>query len=574
MLRIALLISTALLTSCGARQTPSDLPAAVPPVRSQVIAAGVTPAQVEAVDRLLARYGPATPGAVVAVVRGGELVFARGYGMADLSHGIPFDARTITNIGSTAKQFTAFGILLLEQQGRLSLDDDVRAHVPELPDFGPTVRLRHLLNHTSGYREFVNLLMLSGRRVLEGDYIDRAELIEVVQRQPRLQNEPGAEFNYNNTGYGLLALVIERVAGVGFDHWLAQEVFRPLGMTDTRVRQQNGQVIPRRAAGYLGAPGDFQETRDVPAAVGAGVVYTTVADLARWLRNFRTAELGGPDVIAAMTTPAVLMSGVPMQYGLGLMIDRDRGLRRWHHGGGDLAHRSHFHYYPDLDAGYMVLSNDASFPANAAAAIGRIFFGEHMTAPPPPQAAADVEPTHAVPASLLDRYVGRYALDPMPSLVLTITREDDQLRAQATGQQAVDLRALNDTSFALAGAPIRITFHVDEDSAVRRLTLHQNGDHGATRLADRPPADLAAYAGRYFSRELESFYTLTVDEGRLVVHQRRIGSLPLTHQEADRFGGPMPLMEVAFERDDAGRVTGFRVNAGGRTRDVLFERRE
>jgi CubicO group peptidase (beta-lactamase class C family) len=572
--RAALLVLSALaLAGCATAGTyPSPGAAVASRPAARPIVSGATPAQVAAVDSLMSRFTAETPGAVVGVVRGGELVFAKGYGMADLEHGVPFDVATVTNIGSTAKQFTALGILLLAERGQLSLDDDIQSHIPELPDFGQTVRLRHLLTHTSGYREFINLLMLAGRQVMEGDHVARPEIIGVVQRQPRLQNEPGAEFNYNNTGYGLLAMVVERVTGSDFDAWMAREVFEPLGMADTRVRLHDGQLIPRRAAGYVGAPGSYRAVRDLGAAAGAGGVYTTVADLARWMRNLGTTGLGGTDAIRAMTTPNVLPGGQDTGYGLGLMMDTDRGLRRWQHGGGDIAHRSHFFYYPDLDAGYMVLSNDAAMPADVVAQIGRVFFGEQMTAAPDDRAAQAAEtPPHLVAGETLERYVGRYALDPMPAFVLAFTREGDRLYGQGTGQPRFELRALSDTSFAIVGVPARVTFHVAEDGRVPRLTLHQNGDHGATRLVEQAP-DPAPFAGRYFSRELETFYTLAVENGALTVRHRRFGPITLTHARGDRYTGTLPFMQVDFERDATGRVTGFRADAGGRARDVLFER--
>jgi CubicO group peptidase (beta-lactamase class C family) len=577
MLRTLMLLSLAgVLAGCsvsGARPAPTQPGHEARPAGAQADAAthSVTAAQAAAVDSIMTSFDRTTPGAVVGVVRNGELVFARGYGMADLSHGVPFDAATITNIGSTAKQFTAFGILLLQQRGQLSLSDDIRRHIPELPDFGPVITLRHLLTHTSGYREFINLLYLAGRRIGDGDHIARSDVIDVVQRQPRLQNDPGAEFNYNNTGYALLATVIERVTGSDFGTWMAQEVFRPLGMNDTQVRLGDGQIIPRRAAGYIPDGEVFRDARDIGAAAGAGGVYTTVADLARWLRNFRTAELGGREVIGAMTTPNLLATGAPTQYGLGLMIDTAGGLRRWHHGGGDTAHRSHFYYYPDLDAGYMVLSNHAAFPAAVPGRIARVFFGEHMTAPPMAAVPAAAE-AHIVPPAALDRYVGRFALDAAPAFIITFTRHEEGLRAQGTGQPAFPLRALSDTTFLIEQVQARITFHVDADDRVDRITLHQNGDHGARRAAEEPAPDPHQFAGRYFNAETETFLTLAVADGQLTARHRLYGPLTLNHAGGDRFTGPLPVTEAVFQRDAAGRVTGFRVSAGGRTRDVHFER--
>src|SRR5687767_10869575 len=173
------------------------------------------------------------------------------------------DLETPTNIGSSTKQFTGFALALLASRGALSLSDDVRKHIPELKDFGKTITLRHLLTHTTGYREFINTLIIEGRQVLEGDYIAPDEVIKVINRQPTLQNEPGAEFNYNNSAFALATIVVERVTGRPFAEWMREEVFLPLGMTKTWVRANPGQIIPGRSNGYIPGEGGFREVRDL-----------------------------------------------------------------------------------------------------------------------------------------------------------------------------------------------------------------------------------------------------------------------------------------------------------------------
>ena len=188
-------------------------------------------------DQLMAQYdGTTTPGAVVHVWRDGRVLFSKAYGMANLAYGVPYTTNTRTNIGSTSKQFTAFAIMLQAQRGLLSLDDDIRKHIPELPQFDHPITVRHLITHTSGLREFLNLLGMSGRRLDHGDWIDRHELIDIVQRQPKLQNVPGAEWNYNNTAFGLAALIVERTSGKAFPVFMQEDVFGPLGMTRSMVR--------------------------------------------------------------------------------------------------------------------------------------------------------------------------------------------------------------------------------------------------------------------------------------------------------------------------------------------------
>lgn len=534
------------------------------------------------VDQLMWRFaGEDVPGGVVAVVRDGEIVFSRAYGLANLTHGVPFTTATLTNIGSTSKQFTAFAIALLAERGELSLDDDVREHIPELPEFDHPVTLRNLLTHTSGYREFLNLLALSGRRIDQGDYIDRDELIRIVQRQPELQNEPGGEWNYNNTAFGLLTIVVERVTGMDFPDWMEENVFAPLGMEHTVVRAHPHQIIPNSAQGYVPVEeGGWREAGDLGGAMGAGGIYTTVGDLAKWIDNLESGRIGGRGVIGWMTTRFVLTDGDTTDYGLGLMIDEQRGLRRIHHGGADIAHRSMLAWYPELDAGLITLSNNATFSGTIPWEVAEAFFGDAMEPEDAAVAGATAEPfdPESYDPEDFDDYAGRYELEEAPGFVLTFMREGDTLYTQATGQRRARIVPTSDSTFALVIVDASVTFHRDEDGEVTSLTLHQNGEHSARRLEEEPWApsaeELDAFTGRWFSEEILTFYTLEMEGGQLVLrHPRFPGEVKLEPAKEDEFRGSFPVAEVRFERNEAGEVIALYAS-NGRTRGVRFEKVE
>lgn len=521
------------------------------------------------VDQAAAYLYEDTPGAVVGVIEGGELAFVKGYGAADLTYGMPFTPETPTNIGSTSKQFTGFALALLASRGALSLDDDVRKHIPELPDFDTTITLRHLLTHTTGYREFINTLLIAGRQVLEGDYIGPDEVIRVIQHQPELQNAPGTEFNYNNSAFSLATIVVERVTGQSFAEWMREEVFLPLGMTSTWVRANPGQIIPGRSAGYIPGEGGFREVRDLHGSAGAGGIYTTPGDIAKWMHNFKTAELGGPAVIREMTTSFVLENGDSTNYGLGLFLGENRGLRQWQHGGNDIAHSSSFYYYPDLDAGYVVFSNYQGVPGRIASVVADAFFGEHMTEVERPAASASgaVE----VPARILRRYAGKYEMTTLGGMLVTVEFENGELRVELPGQPPLPLQATSTTKFQVVGAPAQISFDTNDEGAVERIVFHQDGEHPGEPVAEAAPPDFATYAGRYFSEELETFYELAVEDGKLVINHRRFGPAPLTWTEGDDFSGTLPVSQVEFQRDSSGNITGF-LAGNGRARDIWFEK--
>lgn len=530
------------------------------------------------VDRLMADYtGDEVPGGLVGVVKNGELIFAKGYGMANLTYSIPFTTDVLNNIGSTSKQFTAFAIMLLQEQGTLSLDDDIRKHIPEVPDFGQTVTLRHLLTHTSGYREFFNTLSMDGRLI--NDYISRDEVIDVLLNQPELQNTPGAEWNYNNTGYALLAMVIEKTSGMKFPEWMRKNVFEPLGMHNTYVRENPGAVIPNSAMGYMpDADGNYAETRDLSASRGAGGIYTTIDDLAKWVANFDQHTLGSETIFTSMVTPYVLNDNSPTNYGLGLMIDEYKGVKRVHHGGADMAHRSYFMYFPEHKGAVIVQSNNAGFSGEIANKVAEVFFGEYMMPDAAENETAEVSEATGEFVYNKDKFSeveGEYELEIAPGFILSFFMEDDKLYTQATGQQKIEIIATSDSTFRLTLVEAAVTFHQDAEGKVNALTLHQNGNHKAKRVLEEPwkpsESDIAAYSGSYFSSELQAFYTVEQSGDELVLKHRRMQDLPLQAIEKDKFASMFPIAEITFVRDEQGSITGF-MASNGRARGILFEK--
>jgi CubicO group peptidase (beta-lactamase class C family) len=519
-----------------------------------------------------------SPGGEVAVFKNGKTLFAKAYGMADLTHKIPFSVGTPTNIGSTSKQFTAFAIMLLVEEGKVDLDADVRTYIPELPDLGEVVRVRHLLTHTSGYREFLNLTIMGGRRLDHGDYIDRGELISIVQHQPALQNSPGAEWNYNNTAFGLLAVIVERLSGMSFPEFMAARVFGPLGMTHSRVRPSPEAIVPGMAQGYTpGGPTGYVESRDIFGAMGAGAIYSTVDDLRRWLANYANPTVGSRTSVDQMMTRFVLTDGDTTNYGFGLFVDSLGGLRRVQHGGADIAHRSMLMFFPTINAGLTTQSNHAGFNGSIADRLAKAFFADEMPAEPTTAPAAIAFDSAGYDPADFDRFVGRYALDAAPAFVLTFTRSGDSLFTQATGQPRNQIYPTSDSTFELRVVEAALSFHRTADDSVTGVTLHQGGaNQHATRLAGVAPAtwkpDVAAlqeFVGRYLSDELETFYTLVVRGDTLVARQRRLDDITLSPAKEDAFDGGD--LTWAFERDRNGEVIGFYL-ANGRSRDVRFGR--
>ncbi len=531
----------------------------------------------ELADQIMSRFdGPHSPGGAVRAWRDGRTLFSKTYGMANLAYGLPFEEDTRTNIGSTSKQFTAFAVMLQAERGLLSLEDDIRKHIPELPEFEHTIQVKHLVTHTSGLREFLNLLRMTGRRLDHGDWIDRSELVDIVQRQPALQNEPGGEWNYNNTAFGLAAVIVERTSGQDFPVFMQEHVFGPLGMTGTMVRPSTRHIVPNMSEGYTPGPDGYRQIGDLGGAVGAGAIYSTIGDLQTWAENYANPRVGTRESIDEMMTSFVLNDGEETGYGYGLSVDEQRGLKRVSHGGADVAHRSMFVYFPEINAGLTTQSNHAQFNSGVAYELAAAFFGDAMEEEEDAaDEAGDFDPEDFDPEAF-DEFAGRYALDAAPNFILTFTREDDTFYTQATGQQRLEIVATSDSTFRLLAVEASVTFLRDPEGDVEGLTLHQNGDNHATRLEDgeatawEPTAeDLADFAGRFFSEELETFYAFTVEDGSLALHQRRLDRAELEPGEEDQFSGGG--LSFAFERDRNGQVIGFYLS-NVRTRDVRFGR--
>jgi CubicO group peptidase (beta-lactamase class C family) len=280
----------------------------------------------EQVDKLFEKMDRTiSPGCAVAALRDGKILYQRGYGMADLDHNVPITAETVFHVASMSKQFTAAAIVMLAQERKLSLDDEVRKYVPELPDFGAPVTLRQLVHHTSGLRDQWELLGLAGWRY-SPDLITDDDVLSIMSRQKDLNFPPGSKHMYSNTGYTLLAQVVKRVSGQSFREFTTSRIFQPLGMRNTHFRDDHAEIVKNMAYGYVPAKDTFRISITNFDTVGATSLLTTVEDLALWDENFYNPRVGGPEMIRQMLERGKLSDGEQLDYAFGLVIGKHRGL--------------------------------------------------------------------------------------------------------------------------------------------------------------------------------------------------------------------------------------------------------
>lgn len=326
-----------------------------------------TPDLAEAVDRLFEPFAQAgSPGAVVAVTEGGSEIAGGAYGLASVNHAIPLDRRSILRIGSQSKQFTVLLLLMLEAEGRLSMDDPVQDHLPWVPRFAHPITLRHLASNTSGLRDHFEALTFSGRSIFAPS--TRQDAREVIARQDALNFVPGTEMIYSNGGFVVLSELVERVCNAPFGEVLKQRITGPLGMNDTRLMAKDSEVGPRLATHYSrAAGGGWRHLTWGVVLGGEGGMVSTLDDMLLWQANLRTPQVGTPGMVDRMTTPTRYANGALSPYGLGLVSDPYRGMRTIGHGGSVAGGRSESMRFPDADLGVVILANtDAVAPFSLA----------------------------------------------------------------------------------------------------------------------------------------------------------------------------------------------------------------
>ena len=374
-------------------------------------AQGPDPAEV---DKVFAdQTKPGSPGCALAVARNGKLLYEKGYGLANIEERVPITPQSVFDIGSTSKQFTAASILLLAQQGKLSLDDDIRKHLPELPDYGHRISILHLLNHTSGLRDYLALFELAGINV--DSVTTDGDALAIIAHQKALNFEPGSEWLYSNSGYFLLSLIVKRTGGKTLAEFAAENIFRPLGMSHTLYRDLHTLVVPDRALAYepREKEGGYAVNVSYFEQTGDGAVHTSVEDLLKWDENFYTGKVGGQRLLAEIQEPGRLKSGKVLDYAKGFSVGTYRGLRRVDHGGAWGGYRAQLLRFPDQHFSVVCLCNVADgSPERRALEVADLYLAPEMRGPRPETPAGARErkkkETVAMAREELEAYAGSF----------------------------------------------------------------------------------------------------------------------------------------------------------------------
>ncbi len=527
------------------------------------------------VDALFSAWDkPDMPGCAVAIYQDGAIIYRHGFGLADIEHGAPILPSTPFHVASMSKQFTAFAIHLLAREGKLSLDDDVRKYLPELPDYGKTITIRHLLHHTSGLRDQWNLLAMAGWRL--DDVLTEEDIFTLVTRQKGLNFAPGKKELYSNTGYTLLGIIVKRVSGKPLPEFAEERIFAPLGMVQTRFHDEYGTLVKGRALSYMpDLAGGYRYVALSYSNVGATSLFTTVEDLALWDENFYSGQVGGKELLAEMQIPGTLTNGKATDYASGLAIDTYRGLKTVSHSGGDAGYRTEMVRFPDQHFTVAILANAGNLkPTELAYKVADIYLDKQFTVKPAAPDAATATPATPAEVALdpaqLDALVGDYALS--PQFVITFTKENGRLMAQATGQSKIPLFAAGERDFFAKAVNAQFSFDApDKDGVVQGGVLHQNGrDLAARRIArtELSAALTAAYEGEFYSDELRALYTVTARDGKIMLRYPR-GEIALNPVAPDVFKGSFPIGLLRYHCLAGKGCSGFSLS-NGRVRGLQF----
>ena len=437
---------------------------------------------------------PDSPGAALGIIKDGRIIYARGYGSANLDWRIPMTPQTVLRIGSITKQFVAVCVALLEEQGKLDLDDDIRAYLPEFPDYGKPITIRHLLHHTSGIREYLSLVELVGKPEGSGYVYTPRELVAMLARQRNLDFPTGERYSYSNSGYFLAAEIVARVSGTPASEFMRKHVFEPLGMDDSRLHDDPHAIIRNRGFGYS-KKDDGSYRLDILRlrVVGDLGVLTNVEDFLRWDRNFYDNQLGkgGPELIETMLTPGE-HADEGDGYGLGLSLGHYRGLRTIGHGGSAVGYVAQYTQYPDHRFSVVVLANSSSFrPGRIARQIADIYLAEQFTEPAPSlerdrdRSRRERPETISLTVAELEPYAGDYHSEEL-DIVYPMTIVDGALVMELR-EVVYEVTPRSDGTFGLMGGSLR--FDAAQGGAITGFTLDARGLKGLhfERIERRPP---------------------------------------------------------------------------------------
>jgi CubicO group peptidase (beta-lactamase class C family) len=522
------------------------------------------------------------PGGAVGVIKDGRLIYKRGFGMANLDYDVPNTPSTRFNLASVSKPFTAFSIALLAQQGKLSLDDDIRKYLPEMPKYDDTITIRHLIHHSSGIRDYEGLIFFGGHGN-DNAYSPKA-ILNMLARQKNINFKPGSKYQYSNSGYFLLRLIVERVSGKSLRAFAEENIFKPLGMKNTLFSDNRFEVVKNRAQGYrIGPDKSIRARSSLNDLVGDSGALSTVEDLYLWTQNYYEPKVGNKELIELITTPGTFNNGEKMNYAFGFWRVEYRGLPVIEHSGNiQSGYRAKIFSFPKQKFTVIALSNNAAiFPGTIVTKLADIYLEGQLKpeAPHPKKPAETLPPAIALSEKEAQRYAGIYA-NPETGKVFKLSIKDGKLINSGLLNNQVAVMPVSENRLLIVqGANVTELNPVFNKSGtiseIKILTKSGKPDLFVPVKAplDSPEA-LSEYAGTYYGEEFDVNYKISPKGNNLILQIGEDIEAPLTPAYADFF--TIEAINLSFTRDDKGKITGFVFSAVGEreVKGVTFKRRQ
>ena len=521
------------------------------------------------IDSLLSHYNGNEPGVAIGLVKNNQLIYEKYFGLANLDYGIPIHKETSFHVASVSKQFTAFAILLLEDEGKLSLDDDIRVYLPEMHEFEPKITIGHLLNHTSGLKDKYNLLRLSGWTL--DDVITNEQVLNIIFNQETLNFKPNENHMYSNANYALLAEIVARVSKMSFAEFTNKRIFEPLQMYDSKFVDQKGQVIKNKSLSYFKVDSIYVEDLFNNFSVGATNLNTTITDLSKWVINYDIKKIGNEVLFNKMQTLQPLNNGETYGYANGLFINTYKGFKRIEHSGQDASYQAYLARFPELNLNIIFTNTNGEINgAKMVYDIMDICLGQYakdeIDKTPSVEKLTHQRPISKTPAELR-RYEGHY-WDEGDQYSREIKVENDTLRfitkhdntaLVPVGEHAFEMNIDDYVGVSFANNQMIITL---DDGNHMYSEKYIPANYNATTLDE--------FTGRYYSSELNAYYSFYSKEDQLVAKHTRLGDFKLKAIKKDYFvGNKGSFLKVVFVRNSFNDVNGFEVSSS-RAKNVSF----
>ena len=518
-------------------------------------------------------------GAAIAVVKNGKVVFDNAYGMANLEYGIPNTVNTIFHSASLSKQFTAYAILILEQEGKLSLDDDIRKYIPEVPDFGKTITLRHLASHTSGLRDQWRLLYLAGWR--PEDVVFTKDVLELVSKQKDLNFDPGSKLMYSNTGFTLLAEVVARVSGQSFAEFTQARIFTPLHMTNSQFYDDHQKIVKNRAYSYNQEGDVIKKNKLNFSIVGPTNLFTTVIDLSKWAMHLNTLDKRNKELSKRMNQQAYLNNGEITEAAMGQWTGVTyKGLEWFDHTGSDASFRAYFSRFPESNSAVVILANTTPFNASGMALQTADVFLNDLYKTTPKKTTEAKQKTKKeyqfiqLSKNQLSKFCGKY-WEPEELYTREIRIINDTLTYYRSETSQTKLLPVSNNEFKMLGdsEDVSVFFEKNEQGEpIARVKINDN--RPILFLKYQEDFSLDDYYGTYYSPEVNGAITVSVSEGNLQVQLFKKDPVTLTSIKKDLFiSSGRTFKNVEFIRNKKGEISTLSLSNGGVT-NMKFQKEE